>query len=59
MQVEDVVEVSSAYLGFFDISQVVFKSFMMNQETRYTNVQPFKLELLSDDDVDLYKIEED
>lgn len=58
MQAEDAIEVSSAYLGFFDVSKVVLRSFTMNQEPKYLNVQPFKLELLSDDDVDLFKIEE-
>lgn len=59
MQAEDAIEVSSAYLGFFDVSKVVLKSFTMNQEPKYLNVQPFKLELLSDEDVDLFKIQED
>lgn len=59
MQSEDAIEVSSAYLGFFDVSRVVLTSFTINQDPKYLNVQPFKLELISDDDVDLYKIEED
>lgn len=59
MQAEDAIEVSSAYLGFFDVTKVVLSSFTINQDPKYMNVQPFKLELISDDDVDLYKIEED
>jgi hypothetical protein len=59
LQAEDIIEVSSTYLKFFDVTKVVLKGFTINQDMKYVNVQPFKLELLSDDDVDLYKIEED
>ena len=60
LQAEDSVEVSSAFLGFFDVSKVVLTSFdIKQQESKYVNVQPFKMVLVSDDDADLFKIEED
>jgi hypothetical protein len=60
LQAEDSIEVSSAYLGFFDVSKVVFSDFTFKQtEAKYLNVQDFKITLMSDDDVDLFKIEED
>ncbi len=59
MQAEDAIEVSSAYLGFFDVSKVVLESFTINQDPKYLNVQPFNLKLISDEDADLFKIQED
>ncbi len=59
LAVEDQVQISSAYLNIFDISTVVLKSCLFNQSSKYVNTQPFKFEFLSDNDVDLYSIEDE
>ncbi|MDR1199058.1 MAG: DUF6046 domain-containing protein [Prevotellaceae bacterium] len=45
------IEVSSAYLSFFEITKMVFKNGTFDQkEAKYVNVMPFSLEFVSDED---------
>ncbi|MDR2652131.1 MAG: DUF6046 domain-containing protein, partial [Prevotellaceae bacterium] len=45
------IEVSSAYLSFFEITKMVFKNGNFDQQTaKYVNVLPFSLEFVSDED---------
>lgn len=59
VETEGQVKVSSVFLDAFGIDTLVLENYTVNQsEGKYSNVQPFVLNFLSDEDVNLITIED-
>ncbi len=53
LSIPEPLEITSEFLGFFGITNVVVESYSMQQNAGFRNVQPFTIRMLSDKPIEL------